>query len=106
MYVRWQKKKRRTSQAMLGDLLCVTLVESKRVDGKPRQCVIKYLGSVREEALNHEFGKLRIDGFWQSVTAKLDELNLPKEVRKKIESKIEVRIPRPSVTETMSTAPD
>jgi hypothetical protein len=53
---------------------CV-LVESYRIKGKPRQRVIKYLGSIREQDLNHpakrhQFIRMiehRIDGLSFSV---------------------------------------
>ena len=101
MYVRWQIKRRSEKPLNVwgSDLLTATLVESRRVNGKPRQRVIAYLGSIREkcaqtpEHVNHQLG------FWNSVGAKLDGLanQITPDERARIEAKLaaRVRIPTP-----------
>ena len=93
MYIRWNRTKRSKDYLQkFGDLLSAVLVESIRIDRKPRQKVIKYLGGVDEKPLYIT----PIFSFWRTVDSKLDELNLAPAVRKKIVNSIEKRIPRPS----------
>ena len=90
MYVKWQRRSRKRG----GDypLLTAVLVESRRVDGKPRQNHVAYLASIRERSIG-EPGRAH-DGFWASVEANLDALELDNETRMKIEASIAERVPR------------
>ena len=93
MFVRWKRRKkavtkrwrrpRRRSDA--GDSLYCVLVESRRVNGTPRQKVLCYLGSLDEG--DREKLWLRVD-FWDAVSAKLDRLQLTRRERAKIEESI------------------
>ena len=87
MYVRWQRRCRVTSP-----LMSAVLVESHRVDGKPSQKVIAYLGSIREVRINVSERYHR--EFWQSVDDHLNALQLDPEIRANIEASIDSKVRR------------
>src|SRR5262245_53212758 len=59
MFVRWKQQPRKNSI-----LWSAELVESVRIDGKPRQRVAAYLGSIDEAKLDDVVARAR---FWRSV---------------------------------------
>jgi hypothetical protein len=99
MFVRWKRRKkavtkpgrrpRRRSDA--GDSLYCVLIESRRIEGKPRQRVVCYLGSVDEGRLDKTW--LRVD-FWDDIKPKLDRLSLTRTERQRIEDSIQQIVPR------------
>lgn len=84
MYVKWQRRPRRTMGG--SPLLMAVLVESHRVDGKPRQRVVAYLAGIRERFVGEREDKH--DKFWRSVDAHLDALGLDAETRARIEASV------------------
>ena len=91
MYVKWQRKQRADSDGY-GALLTATLVESRRIDGNPRQRSIAYLGSIREGKIDrtlshHEY-------FWRKATRRLDQLDMTRGQRDKIEVALASRVRR------------
>ena len=96
MYVKWQTKRRSKAWHSRGDLLTATLVECRRVDGKPRQKVVSYLGSVRldfvDEHLIHHLH------FWDSVHDRLDRVGerIDTATRRRIEMKLARRVAKPT----------
>ncbi len=91
MYVRWQRKKRAGPQNW-GPLVCAVLVESRRVDGAPRQRTVAYLGSIREGCIDQRDEEHR--ALWRHVDERLDELALDPEARAKVEAAIDSRVRR------------
>jgi len=93
MYVRWQRKQR-ADRDNLGPLLCAVLVESRRVDGAPRQRTVAYLGGIREGCIESALG--RHLNFWQDVTQRLDQLGdgLAPDQREKVEEALAKRVRR------------
>ncbi len=101
MYIRWKEKPRepqwgydanhhwRSGVAHKTMLLSAYLVESKRVDGKPRQKTI-YLASIRERFLPYANHRLY---FWKRVQAKLNTLNLSPEQLQTVKEKLAERVP-------------
>ena len=77
MFVRWQKYKswKKRGQPRL------LLVEAIRIDGKPRQRYLAYLGSVQADRRDRP-------RFWYNVTRKLDRCRLSREERNRIKSAI------------------
>ena len=73
-------------------LLMAVLVESHRVDGKPRQRVAAYLAGIRERFVGEREDKH--DKFWRSVDAHLDALPLDAETRAEIEASVAKRAAR------------
>jgi len=72
------------------------LVESVRVDGKPQQRHIAYLGSIADSAPL----MVRIR-FWDKITERLDRLadRLSTAEHKKIEKALSARVPRPTAAQ-------
>ena len=95
MFVRWQKRTRR-SRAFGRDPRTDThwaaiLAESQRIDGKPMQRHVAYLGGITDSAI--ELPAQRAF-FWQEVAQQLDQLALPKDDRAAIEAAVEAKVPR------------
>ena len=74
MFVRWQKRKRRDGVTRLNAILC----ESRRVDGKPRQEHIAYLGAIDDvwldEPRNDPQANLKRYEFWEKAEKRLAPL--------------------------------
>ena len=109
MYVRWKTRRRKTG--IYGGCLCLNpiLLESRRVDGQPRQKYIAGLGTLHvqhqlptrdpEEFVEVHGGFVRIAGvywFWHDLAECLDGLKLAPERRQTIESEVASRIPKPT----------
>ena len=79
------------------------LVEASRVDGKPKQEHIAYLGGITESAI--EILPQRCY-FWDEVTERLDQLGnrMPADERLHIENAIAERVPLPTPAEFNQTA--
>ena len=93
MFVRWNRRERaRTGKFLLAALL----IQAERRDGKPRQKVVAYLGSIKEERVPSPYIR---KWFWRDVDRRLDSLGLEAEVRQKVEASLVVRVPRPTEEE-------
>jgi hypothetical protein len=66
VYVRWKRRARRS-----GTLLSAYVVESRRLAGKPRQTILAYLGSIRQDQVD-QIGR-RLD-FWATARPRLTTL--------------------------------
>ena len=93
MFVKWQKRTRRSRAfgPRTDTHWAAILAESSRVDGKPTQRHIAYLGGITESAI--ELPAQRAF-FWQEVAQQLDQLALPKDDRARIEAAVEAKVPR------------
>ncbi len=103
MFVRWKRRestyareRSRTRADERGATLYAVLVESVRVDGKPRQKFICQLAKVREKKLDYESMPFQ---FWKEAIEKLNTLALDESERKKIELQLAAKIRRPSDAE-------
>ena len=67
-------------------------MESHRLDGKPRQRIVRYLAAIRGGQLVYP---LSTDRFWQDVDRTLADLALEDDQRRAIEDKITATVPRP-----------
>src|SRR6202043_1096386 len=100
MYVRWQYRWQRERKSGYRDHLSAqsdayaVLVESSRVDGKPRQRYLAYLGSALD--LNVQTDLYRWQ-WWQEIKARLDKLDnvIPSEQRPGIEAALAKKVPLP-----------
>ncbi len=90
MYVRWQSRSR--LRRGKSPLITAELVECRRVDGKPRQRLLAYLGGIREAYVDEREGKHR--AFWRGVDERLDTLGLDPETRARVEASVESRVRR------------
>ena len=84
MYVRWQSRARKRRGG--SPLLTAVLVECRRINHKPRQRTVAYLGSIREGCIESTLA--RHVKFWLGVTGRLDQLGdaITPEERESIEA--------------------
>lgn len=109
MYVRWKKRqmtrtKRLTGRHEIGaHALTGVLVDSRRVNGSPRQRFVAHLGTIRVwengkgEVTIGSGGQARqaeITAFWHRVSRKLDTIAEPHD-RDAVEAMVAARVPRP-----------
>lgn len=97
MFVRWQKRKRK-SRAFGGRRGVDThwaaiLAENVRVDGEPTQRHVAYLGGITDSGIEADAQRAF---FWQKATEQLDRLanQVSKDDRARIEDTIEKRVRR------------
>jgi len=98
MFIRWlsyetrAKRKSRVSLIPAGPRWSAILVETVRIDGKPRQRHIACLASIRGTDIGAQCK------FWERVTRKLDSLSnwVTAEERQRIEAQIAKKVPCPS----------
>jgi len=93
MYVRWKRRALKNGRRYHPDphLLSAYLVESRRVDGKPRQRILAYLGSINERFLDATWQQRN---FWLTASQKLEALDLSKEERAAIDARLQAVVPR------------
>lgn len=108
MYIRWKKQKRSTKvhgvyflasgnnthpQGIEKEayLLSAYLVENVRVDGKPKQKILSYLGSINDAKITNPSAN---ENFWESVDTHLRALSLKPDQKKDIKQKLQSRIPK------------
>ena len=111
MYVRWQSRKRRTpmsgrygkrrrdgitlrSTNRQDQHWAVILVENARVNGKPTQRHVAYLGGITDSAIEI---RAQRRFFWDAVIAKVDQLanRISREQRRAIEAAIAKKVSGP-----------
>jgi len=93
MFVRWQEYRSQAQSRLLRAFrkkhgqhrLRAILVETVRIDGKPHQRYLAYLGSLQADRRDRP-------RFWYNVTRKLDQCRLSREERKQITSAIAKKI--------------
>ena len=100
MFIRW-KKRNRKSHAFGGGRGTDThwaaiLVESSRVDGKPTQQHIAYLGGITDSAIKLTTTAAQRGFFWQAAMQQLDQLadRVLKDDRARIEAALAEKVPR------------
>ena len=95
MFVRWQKRKRRDGVTRLNAILCA----SSRVNGKPRQEHIAYLGAIDDvwldEPRNDPQANLKRHDFWEKVEKRLAPLanRLGTDDHHKIREQLNAKVP-------------
>lgn len=72
------------------EYLSAHLVESVRLDGKPRQKTVAYLSSIKSQSLPMDAQRLN---FWERVASRLATLDLTPEVQKQLIEQLEKRVP-------------
>jgi hypothetical protein len=96
MHVRW-KRRPLPSQPLAGGgcegVLCATLVRSERVDGKTRQRTVCRFAPIGEAWLRSPYFRWR---FWEDADAKLCALNLDEATLRRIEDRLNTKVPRPT----------
>ena len=101
MFIRWKARTLRKpgSSGLETRSLYAVLVESRRVEGRPRQKVVKYLAHLNEDQ-KHDDEHRRL--FWERVDEKLATLSLAPRERTEIEEKLSEVIARPGTPEHLS----
>jgi hypothetical protein len=109
MYVRWKKRQMTRTGRCRGwnqigaHALTAVLVESRRVNGSPRQRFIAHLGTIRvweqgrgEVAIGTggQAWWAEIIAFWDRLSRKLDALEEPPD-RDAVEAMVSANVPRP-----------
>jgi hypothetical protein len=97
MYVRWQSRKRRRAafgkRKERGDVHWrAILVENERINGKPTQRHIAYLGGITESAIATP---PQCRWFWEGVMKKLNELSLPRAYQRRIIAAVAKKVGAP-----------
>ena len=95
MFVRWKRRQLRRSRVPEYVRYAV-LVRSNRVDGKPRQQVIRHLAHIREKYLTATAHR---EWFWERVDWHLGDLGLDEKARQSIERTLLPVVPRPTAAE-------
>ncbi len=101
MFVRWQKRKRRDGVTRLNAVLC----ESRRVDGKPRQEHIAYLGAIDDvwldQPLDDPAANLKRCEFWEKAEKRLAPLanRLAADDHYKIREQLNAKVPMADTNE-------
>lgn len=94
MYVRWKKRLRTCRHRSTGEFyLSAVLLESHRVNGRPRQKFVTYLGTVLE---SYRDSYWHMFDFWKSADKKLDTLSLEPTKRSEIEARLLEVVHRPT----------
>ena len=97
MYARWKRRAlKRVGDGPPAYRLDLVLVESRRVDGRPRQRFVAHLSTIREDRA----GDVRQrTWFWQALDAKLDGLGITGDARARIEGIAASRVAPPTPEE-------
>lgn len=99
MFVRWKKQQLKRPEAngdAAGVVRYAVLVRSLRVKGKPRQKVVRYLGSIRESRINRAGYRI---AFWMNVERNLKKLKLGDHIYQKILNTLSNVVPLPTKDE-------
>ena len=106
MYIRWKARRRMGRDEFA---LTAILLESRRIDGQPRQRYVVGLGTLRvqqQPLAEHAEHLTEVHGgfayiwqvieFWNKIAGCLDDQDLITDQRQSIESEIVSRIPKPT----------
>ncbi len=96
MFVRWKRRERGKAASAGKYLLTAALVRSERRDGKPRQKVVAYLGSIREEWTGEVWPRKQ---FWEFADKVLGAAGLDAQTTAKAEAALLSRVARPTPEE-------
>ena len=98
MFIRWQSRKRNRPQFggydEADDVRWTAVVaETRRVNGKPQQRHVAYLGSITDSAMKIDVQRCH---FWDQISARLDALGNQVRAtdRNKLEAAIADKVPR------------
>ena len=94
MFIRWIERPSKTP-GYDATALSLILAETKRIDGKPRQRHLAYLGGITDDQIKSPGSRCT---FWDSVTAAFERLGnqVTPSDRQRFEAAIAERVPCPS----------
>jgi hypothetical protein len=93
MFIRWRRRPLRREADTLRYAL---LVRSVWHQGEPRQQLVCYLASIREQ---YQHAPAHRQAFWRRVEWRLATLPLEPAIRQRVEHQLATVIPRPTVVE-------
>ena len=105
MFVRWKRRQLKKDRGWdfvdkrhkpAPVLLSAVLVESVRIDGKPRQRIVRYLGSIHDAELTDTQGALWRRHFWTVADRRLADMALADAQRVQIVAQLEDGGARPT----------
>lgn len=99
LFARWKKRRLKRPEAngdAAGVVRYAVLVRSIRVKGKPRQKVVRYLGSIRESKINKPGYRI---AFWMGVERMLKKQKVEDSIYQKILKTLSNVVPLPSKEE-------
>jgi hypothetical protein len=101
MFIRWKRRDQGTARGGDGRDISyhAVLVRAERVQGQPRQRVVKHLWSIREFELPDPDARAR---FWRCVAERLGKLGI--EADEGIADRLTGLVPRPSAAEMREAA--
>lgn len=102
MFARWKKrrlKRREANDSIEGAVRSAVLVRAIRINGKPRQKIVQYLGSIRDSQIEESRCRVR---FWFEVERKLKGLEIADELYNKVLITLSMVVPLPTVEEVNS----
>src|SRR5687768_11322284 len=102
MFVKWKRRPVGANRSYGGSPyneqhLIAVLVRSERVDGKPRQKLVKYLGTIRDSyiepgSITNEYVRARAinakEWFWRRVSSVLAETEMTPSERERAEAAV------------------
>ncbi len=102
MFIRWKRRQRSVWVPLRGNVLAWTrylyLCESRRVDGRPRQRVIGYLGGFQERYAHDESNEgiqKRLSFWWRADQWLEDRELMDEKTCNRLQAKIAEVVPRP-----------
>jgi hypothetical protein len=93
MFVRWKRRERRRDKHLCPFVRYAVLVKSERVDGKPRQRIVRYLAHIGESYLD---ATAHQQYFWDRVNPQLDDLDVDSTTRQSLEAALLAVVGRPT----------
>lgn len=96
MYVRWKSYPLTDPRHAGRQLLAAVLVKSVRIDGKPRQRTVAYLGAIHDTLILLPSQPWHRKFFWRDVCERLDRLDLDPDLRARIVVQLARRVPEPA----------
>jgi site-specific recombinase XerD len=106
LFARWKKRQLKRPEAngdAGGIVRYAILVRSVRVDGKPRQQIVNYLGSIRESKISRVGYRV---SFWMKVERTLKRQKIEDSVYRKVLSTLSKVVPLPTEEEISSLISD
>lgn len=96
MFLRWKKRKFVAKDGAEDVWLAAQIVVSRRINGKPRQKVIKALGRIRQSHLTQVLSRWY---FWGRIIRNLSRVDIGNELYNKFERQILETVQKPTYKE-------
>jgi hypothetical protein len=101
MYVRWKRQLRSGGLNGGHTSLTAVVVRSERVEGRPRQRIVCYLATIREDRISEGVDLVR---FWESVRSHLAAAVPDQETKAHLSAQVAAHVPLPSLDDETRAA--